>query len=100
MLMKRGWALGNVCSLCKLCEELVGVSWSHFDSLWQNQDSLDLDFNKDDWVFPNYVKIMLFQWYFKSFTKKQRVVWRLIPILLFRCIWGECNQRTFEDKEM
>ena len=33
MLMKRGWALGNVSSLCKLCEELVGVSWSHFDSL-------------------------------------------------------------------
>lgn len=28
-----------------------------------------------------------------------KVVWKMVPICILWCVWQECNDRTFEDKE-
>ena len=41
------------------------------------------------WMFPTSVRNILLEWKVKGLRKKRRVVWRLDPICLFWCIWGE-----------
>ena len=43
---------------------------------------------------------LLLEWKVKELRKKIRVVWRLALICLFWYIWGERNQRIFQEEEM
>ena len=52
------------------------------------------------WVFPESVRDLLLEWKIKGLGKKRSVVWRMTPICLFWCIWGERNQRLFKGEEM
>ena len=51
------------------------------------------------WVFPNSVKNLLLEWKIKGLEKKRSVVWKMAPIYLFWCIWGERNRRVFQEEE-
>ncbi|RVW57227.1 hypothetical protein CK203_099699 [Vitis vinifera] len=51
--------------------------------------------NRVVWVFPASMENLLLEWKIKGLGKKRRAVWRLAPICLFWCIWGERNRRTF-----
>ena len=52
------------------------------------------------WVFLTLVRNLLLEWKIKGLGKKRRAVWRLAPICLLWCIWGERNRRTFQEEEM
>ena len=49
---------------------------------------------------PGLVRNLFLEWKVKGLGKKRKVVWRLTPICLFWCIWGERNRRTFQDEEL
>ena len=49
---------------------------------------------------PDSMRNLLLEWKVKELRKKIRVVWRLALICLFWYIWGERNQRTFQEEEM
>ncbi|RVW27828.1 Transposon TX1 uncharacterized 149 kDa protein [Vitis vinifera] len=51
------------------------------------------------WVFPNSVRNLLLEWKIKGLEKKRSVVWKMVPICLFWCIWGERNRRMFQEEE-
>ena len=52
-------------------------------------------------MFPASVRNLLLEWKVKGLGRqKRRAVWRLAHICLFWCIWGERNQRTFQEEEM
>ena len=51
------------------------------------------------WVFPNSVRNLLLEWKIKGLGKKRSVVWKMAPICLFWCIWGERNRRMFQEEE-
>ena len=79
----------NKCSLCKDNEESTDHILIHCGrtrELW----TLLLSFFWT-WVFPASVRNLLLKWKVKGLRKKRRVVWRLAPICLFWCIWGEQN---------
>ena len=50
------------------------------------------------WVFPNSMRNLLLEWKIKGLEKKS-VVWKMAPICLFWCIWGERNRRMFQEEE-
>ena len=49
--------------------------------------------------FPNSVRNLLLEWKIKGLEKKRSVVWKMTPICLFWCIWGERNRRMFQEEE-
>ena len=51
-------------------------------------------------MFPDSVRNLLLEWKIKGLGKKRNVVWRMTPICLFWCIWGERNRRMFQEEEM
>ena len=51
-------------------------------------------------MFPDSVRNLLLEWKIKGLGKKRSVVWRMTPICLFWCIWGERNRRMFQEEEM
>ena len=88
----------NKCSLCKDNEESADhilIHCSRTRELW----TLLLSFFWT-WVFPASVRNLLLVWKVKGLGKKRRAIWRLAPICLFWCIWGERNRRTFQEEEI
>ena len=49
-------------------------------------------------MFPNSVRNLLLEWKIKGLEKKS-VVWKMAPICLFWCIWGEWNRIMFQEEE-
>ncbi|KAJ9679351.1 hypothetical protein PVL29_021319 [Vitis rotundifolia] len=98
MLMRRGWSMVNRCNLCKENEELANhilIRCGKTRELW----TLLLSSFGVVWVFPDSVRNLLLEWKIKGLGKKRRVVWRMAPICLFWCIWGERNRRIFQEEE-
>ena len=92
MLMKRGWSMVNRFNLCKENEESADHILIHCGKtreLW----SLLLSSFGLVWVFPDSVRNLLLEWKIKGLEKKRSAVWRIAPICLFWCIWGERNRR-------
>ena len=67
-----------------------------------DKNALDCDINFFGlvWVFPDSVRSLFLEWKVKGLRKNKRSMWRLAPICLFSCIWGEQNRRTFQEEEM
>ena len=99
MLMRRGWSMVNRCNLCKENEESADHILIHCDKTRKLWNSL-LSFFGVIWVFPNLMRNLLGEWKIKGLGKKRKAVWRLAPICLFWCIWGERNRRIFQEEEM
>ena len=99
MLMKRGWSMVNRCSLCKDNEKSADHILIHGGKTRELWTLLPSSFGLV-WVFSASVRNLLLEWKVKGLGKKRRVVWRLVPICLFWCIWGERNWRTFQEEEM
>ena len=89
----------NRCSLYKDSEESVDHILIHCDKTREFWTLLLTIFGLV-WVFLTSVRNLLLEWKFKGLGKKKRAIWQLPPICLFWCIWGEHNQRTFEDEEL
>ncbi|RVX14364.1 hypothetical protein CK203_017180 [Vitis vinifera] len=86
------------CSLCKENEESANHILIHCGKtreLW----TLLLSSFGVVWVFSALVRNLLLEWKIEGLGKKRRAVWRLAPICLFWCIWGERNQRMFHEEE-
>ncbi|RVW16657.1 hypothetical protein CK203_080892 [Vitis vinifera] len=99
MLMRRGWSMVNRCNLCKENEESTDHILIHCGKtreLW----SLLLSSFGVVWVFSDSVTNLLLEWKIKDLGKKRSAVWRMEPICLFWCIWGEQNRRMFQEEEM
>ena len=98
MLMRRGWSMVNRCNLCKENEESADHILIHCGKtreLW----TVVLSSFGVVWVFPNSVRNLLLEWKIKGLEKKRGVVWKMAPICLFWCIWGERNRRVFQEEE-
>ena len=52
------------------------------------------------WAFPASMRNLLLERKVKGLGKKKQAVWRLAPICLFWCIWGEQNRKTFQEEEL
>ena len=94
LLIRRSLSMVNRCNLCKESEESTNHSLIHcgkIRELW----TLLLSSFRVVWVFPELVRNLLLEWKIKSLGKKRSVVWRMAPICLFWCIWGEQNRRMF-----
>ena len=98
-LMKRGWSMVNRCSLCKESEELADHILIHCGKTRMLWTMLLTSFGLV-LVLPDLVRNLLLEWKVKGLIKKKRAVWRLTPMCLFWCIWGERNWRTFQEEEM
>jgi hypothetical protein len=88
-----GW-----CCMCKNDDESVDHLFIHCGTaqmLW----NLVLRSVGIDWVFPSCVLDLLFGWW-NWFGKSFSGVWNLIPSCLIWTIWWECNNCTFENKEV
>ena len=88
MLMRRGWSMVNRCNLCKENEESADHILIHCDKTRKLWNSLLSSFGVI-WVFPVSVRNLLGEWKIKGLGKKRKAAWRLAPICLFWCIWGE-----------
>ncbi|RVX13715.1 Actin-related protein 5 [Vitis vinifera] len=99
MLMRRGWSIANRCNLCKENEETANHILIHCG---KTRDLWNLLFSSFGvvWVLPDSVRNLLLEWKMKGMGKKRSVVWKMAPICLFWCIWGERNRRTFLEEEM
>ena len=99
MLMRRGWSMANRCNLCKENEETANHILIHCG---KTRDLWNLLFSSFGvvWVLPDSVRNLLLEWKMKGMGKKRSVVWKMAPICLFWCIWGERNRRTFLEEEM
>ncbi|KAJ9700572.1 hypothetical protein PVL29_006059 [Vitis rotundifolia] len=92
--MRRGWSMVNRCILCKENEESADHILIHCGKareLW----TLLLYMLGVLWVFSASVRNLLLEWKIKGIGKKRCAVWRMAPICLFWCIWGERNRRMF-----
>ena len=98
-LMKSGWSMANRCCLCKDSEESADHILIHCDKAKKLWTVLLTSFGPV-WVFPNSMRNLLLQWKVKGLRKKIRAMWRLALICLFWCIWGERNQKTFQEEEI
>ena len=96
---RRGWSIVNRCSLCKENEESVDHILIHCGKTRELWRMLLSSFGVV-WVFPTSVKNLLLEWKVKGLGKKRKAVWRLTPICLFWCIWGERNWRMLQEEEM
>ncbi|RVW30775.1 hypothetical protein CK203_077176 [Vitis vinifera] len=96
---RRGWSIVNRCSLCKENEESVDHILIHCGKTRELWRMLLSSFGVV-WVFPASVKNLLLEWKVKGLRKKRKAVWRLTPICLFWCIWGERNRRMLQEEEM
>ncbi|RVW27626.1 hypothetical protein CK203_099125 [Vitis vinifera] len=99
MLMRRGWSMVNRCNLCKENEKSVDHILIHCGKIRELWTLLLSSFGVV-WVFPDSVRNLLLEWKIKGLGKKRSVVWRMTPICLFWCIWGEQNRRMFQEEEM
>ncbi|RVW25082.1 Syntaxin-22 [Vitis vinifera] len=99
MLMRKGWFMANRCNLCKENEETANHILIHCG---KTRDLWNLLFSSFGvvWVLPDSVRNLLLEWKMKGMGKKRSVVWKMVPICLFWCIWGERNRRTFLEEEM
>ncbi|KAJ9701144.1 hypothetical protein PVL29_006475 [Vitis rotundifolia] len=98
-LMRRGWSMVNRCILCKENEESADHILIHYGKTRELWTLLLSNFGVM-WVFPASVRNLLLEWKIKGLGKKRCAVWRMVPICLFWCIWGERNRRTFQEEEM
>ena len=89
----------NRCSLCKENEESADHILIHCGKTRELWPLLLSSFGVV-WVFLTLVRNLLLEWKIKGLGKKRRAVWRLAPICLLWCIWGERNQITFQEEEM
>ncbi|RVW92386.1 hypothetical protein CK203_032497 [Vitis vinifera] len=90
--------LAKRCNLCKENEESADHILIHCGKtreLW----TVVLSSFGVVWVFPNSVRNLLLEWKIKGLEKKRGVVWKMAPICLFWCIWGERNRRVFQEEE-
>ena len=84
----------NRCNLCKENEKSVDHILIHCGKIRELWTLLLSSFGVV-WVFPDSVRNLLLEWKIKGLGKKRSVVWRMTPICLFWCIWGERNRRMF-----
>ena len=49
---------------------------------------------------PRLLSCLLLGWKAKGMEKRQRKVWRMVPLCLFWCIWKEGTQRIFCEEEI
>ena len=91
--------MANRCNLCKENEETANHILIHCG---KTRDLWNLLFSSFGvvWVLPDSVRNLLLEWKMKGMGKKRSVVWKMAPICLFWCIWGERNRRTFLEEEM
>ena len=87
------------CNLCKENEESAAHILIHCDKIRELWTSLLSSFGVM-WVFPDSVRNLLLEWKIKGLGKKRSAVWKMTPICLFWCIWGERNRRMFQEEEM
>ena len=80
----------NRCSLCKESEELADHILIHCGKTRMLWTMLLTSFGLV-LVLPDLVRNLLLEWKVKGLIKKKRAVWRLTPMCLFWCIWGERN---------
>ena len=99
MLMRRGWSMVNRCNLCKENEETTNHILIHCGKTRNLWTWLFSSFGVV-WVLPESVRNLLLEWKIKGLGKKRSVVWKMAPICLFWCIWGERNRRIFQEEEM
>ena len=78
----------NKCSLCKNNKESANHILIHCGKTSELWTLLPSSFELV-WVFLASMRNLLLEWKVKGLGKKRRVVWRLTPICLFWCIWGE-----------
>ena len=81
----------NGCNLCKDNEELADHVLIHYGKTRELWTPLLSSFGLV-WGFPTSVRNLLLEWKVKGLRKKRKAVWRLAPICLFWCNWGERNQ--------
>ena len=98
MLMRRGWSIVNRCILCKENEESADHILIHCGKTRELWTVVLSSFGVVR-VFPNSVRNLLLEWKIKGLEKKRSVVWKMTPICLFWCIWGERNRRMFQEEE-
>ena len=98
MLMRRGWSIVNRCILCKENEESADHILIHCGKTRELWTVVLSSFGVVR-VFPNSVRNLLLEWKIKGLEKKRSVVWKMAPICLFWCIWGERNRRVFQEEE-
>ncbi|OVA14202.1 Reverse transcriptase zinc-binding domain [Macleaya cordata] len=96
-LKKRGHQLANCCFLCSRAEEtpahlLLNCHYSR--RIW---DSILPNFGWC-WSFPSSVLQFAQGWSAKGFSKLGKLIWKLIPAVVFWAIWCERNRRAFEGK--
>jgi hypothetical protein len=97
-LKKRGFVLAGWCCMCKDADETMDHLFLHCSvarKLW----SFVFKFVGIDWVLLSRVSEVLFSWW-NWFGKRSSGVWNLIPSCLMWTMWGERNNRTFENKEI
>ena len=91
--------MANRCNLCKENEETANHLLIHCGKTRDLWNFLFSSFGVM-WVLPDSVRNLLLEWKMKGMGKKRSVVWKMAPICLFWCIWGERNRRTFLEEEM
>jgi hypothetical protein len=87
----------NICYMCKKIGESVDHLLLHCDVTYALWSSFFNRFGMS-WVMTRRVIDLLTCWW--SFGRpRSAVVWKMTPICLFRCLWRERNNRSFEDLE-
>ena len=89
----------NRCNLCKESEESTNHSLIHCGKIRELWTLLLSSFGVV-WVLPESMRNLFLEWKIKGLGKKRSVVWKMAPICLFWFIWGERNQRIFQEEEM
>ena len=85
----------NHCCLCRKDGESVDHQLLHSEvarALWHAIFNL---FGLH-WVIPSKVEELFACWWMRGHSRSA-VVWKMIPLCLTWCLWGERNARCFED---
>jgi hypothetical protein len=85
------------CCMCKLNGESVDHLLLHCEVACALWNAIFSRFSLS-WVMPLRV-VDLFACWWTGDHSRSAVVWKMVPSCLLWCLWRECNDRQFEDKE-
>lgn len=94
-LCKKKIVLVNRCYMCYQASENVNHLLMHCPvvaDIW----NCFLSFFGLHWVFPQSVKEAYSSWILWKVDKAIKRIWRMIPAIIFWCVWNERNRRCFD----
>ena len=94
-LRRMGMVLVNRCWLCESDGESVDHRLLHCGVLSALWNAFFARFGLS-WVMPCFVKELYASWWTGGRTRSA-AVWKMVPLCIIWCIWGERNDRCFED---